>query len=349
MSKPKSRYFTFLLYPDSTPPDWRERLTDTGLPMAISPLHDRDRKEDTQGSGRTPEEIAAHRARIMADDARNIVEDYDAYYAQLYDKYLAEAQAQAADVYKKVHRHAIVAYPNTVTADAVRDRLKRVLGDHAVATVQIIAESVRNAYLYLTHESATAIRKKKYVYDKADIILINNFDVDRYTVIDAAEKKEILSKLTNLICDQLIENIIDLNLYLLSWLQPEAIWEKAVAQLAGCTILAAGIALEVRCGSVTMPGEGFPVAISKVTGIEFPKVKIVVDVSLVLLGIVFCYIFFGKWQWHIIGVGTLFAMYYVGWAVRIASHHLKWFDRLLKYRPGFRRYIYGLARYIYRK
>ena len=83
-----------------------------------------------------------------------------------------------------------------------------------------------------------------------------------------------------------------------------------------------------------MPGEGFPVAISKVTGIEFPKVKIVVDVSLVLLGIVFCYIFFGKWQWHIIGVGTLFAMYYVGWAVRIASHHLKWFDRLLKYRPG---------------
>lgn len=143
--------------------------------------------------------------------------------------------------------------------------------------------------------------------------------------------------------------LIDLNLYLLSWLQPEAIWEKAVAQLAGCTILAAGIALEVRCGSVTMPGEGFPVAISKVTGIEFPKVKIVVDVSLVLLGIVFCYIFFGKWQWHIIGVGTLFAMYYVGWTVRIASHHLKWFDRLLKYRPGFRRYIYGLARYIYRK
>lgn len=42
-------------------------------------------------------------------------------------------------------------------------------------------------------------------------------------------------------------------------------------------------------------------------------------------------------------------MYYVGWGVRIASHHLHWFDRLLRYRPGFRRYIYGLARYIYRK
>lgn len=143
--------------------------------------------------------------------------------------------------------------------------------------------------------------------------------------------------------------LIDLNLYLIAWLQPVAMWEKAIAQLAGCTILAAGIALEVRCGSVTMPGEGFPVAISKVTGREFPKVKIAVDISLVLLGIVFCYIFFGKWQWHIIGVGTLFAMYYVGWAVHIAAHHLGWFDRLLRYRPGFRRYIYGLARYIYRK
>ena len=57
-------------------------------------------------------------------------------------------------------------------------------------------------------------------------------------------------------------------------------------------------------------------------GHRISEVKIVVDVSLVLLGIVFCYTFFGKWQWHIIGVGTLFAMYYVGWAVRIASHHL---------------------------
>lgn len=143
--------------------------------------------------------------------------------------------------------------------------------------------------------------------------------------------------------------LIDLNLYLISWLKPVSIWEKAIAQLAGCTILAAGISLEVRCGSITMPGEGFPVAISKVTGVEFPKVKIVVDISLVLLGLIFSYIFFGEWQWHIIGAGTLFAMYYVGWAVRIASHHLKWFDHLRRYRPGFRRYIYGLARYIYRK
>lgn len=143
--------------------------------------------------------------------------------------------------------------------------------------------------------------------------------------------------------------LLDFNMYLTSWLEPTAFWEKALSQLVGCTVLAAGVALEVRCGSVTMPGEGFPVAVSRVLGMDFPRVKIAVDTSLVLLGIIACYAFFGAWQWHIIGIGTLFAMYYVGFAVRIIGHHLSWFDHLLKYQPGFRRYLYGLAKYIYRK
>lgn len=120
-------------------------------------------------------------------------------------------------------------------------------------------------------------------------------------------------------------------------------------QIAGCTILGIGIALEVRCGSVTMPGEGFPVAVSCVTGIDFPKIKIVVDCSLVFLAVVFCYVFFGAWQWYIVGVGTLFAMLYVGIVVKIAGRHMAWFDKILNYRPGFRRYVYGLAKLIFRQ
>ena len=141
--------------------------------------------------------------------------------------------------------------------------------------------------------------------------------------------------------------LIDINMSLTRWLVPAALWQQAIAQAVGCTVLGFGIALEVRCGSVTMPGEGFPVALSRVTGVEFSKVKIGVDVLLVVLGIVACYVFFGAWQWHIIGLGTLFAMFYVGMVVRWVGRHLGWFERLLAYRPGFRRYIYGLARYIY--
>lgn len=37
----------------------------------------------------------------------------------------------------------------------------------------------------------------------------------------------------------------------------------------------------------------------------------------------------------------------VGAMVRFFEPHMGWFDRLLGYRPGFRRYIYGLARFLY--
>lgn len=38
----KKRNWAFVLYPESAPADWRERLTKSGLQCAISPLHDRD-------------------------------------------------------------------------------------------------------------------------------------------------------------------------------------------------------------------------------------------------------------------------------------------------------------------
>ena len=38
----KKRYWAFVLYPESAPEDWRGQLQATGLPIAISPLHDRD-------------------------------------------------------------------------------------------------------------------------------------------------------------------------------------------------------------------------------------------------------------------------------------------------------------------
>ena len=38
----KKRNWAFVLYPESAPADWRELLQKTGLPCAISPLHDKD-------------------------------------------------------------------------------------------------------------------------------------------------------------------------------------------------------------------------------------------------------------------------------------------------------------------
>lgn len=143
--------------------------------------------------------------------------------------------------------------------------------------------------------------------------------------------------------------LIDLNMMLTAGLECEGLLECAVVQVVGCTIMAVGIAFEVRCGSVTMPGEGLPVAISQITGKPFPKIKIYIDTLLVVLAVASCYLFFGAWQWNIIGPGTLFAMIYVGVVVKLIGGHIKWFDKFLKYQPGFRRYIVGLAKFIYHR
>lgn len=42
MNNVKGRNWAFVIYPESMPSDWFDRLQMTGLPFAISPLHDRD-------------------------------------------------------------------------------------------------------------------------------------------------------------------------------------------------------------------------------------------------------------------------------------------------------------------
>ena len=143
--------------------------------------------------------------------------------------------------------------------------------------------------------------------------------------------------------------MLDINMWLTSWFAYDAIINQIVAQLGGATILGVAIAAEIRCGSVTMPGEGIQVAIARVTGRPFPSVKIMLDTALVTVAVICGFCFFGSWPRTVVGPGTLFAMFYVGYVVRVVNPHMGWFDRLLNYRPGFRRYIYGLARFIYPK
>lgn len=42
----KNRHWTFLVYPESAPKNWKEILQETGLPFAVSPLHDKDLNAD---------------------------------------------------------------------------------------------------------------------------------------------------------------------------------------------------------------------------------------------------------------------------------------------------------------
>ena len=162
MSKEKARYFTFLLYPESIPNDWIDNLELIGVPIAISPLHDKD---------------------------------------------LSDVEGQK---YKKEHYHVIYVSKNPVTAESVRLKVKRSLGDKSVAMVQIVSTSMENMYLYLKHESKDAIAKNKHKYSKADIRLLNNFDIDRYVTLDVEDKDDMLNDVCDLIDDHNLANMREL-------------------------------------------------------------------------------------------------------------------------------------------
>ncbi len=140
--------------------------------------------------------------------------------------------------------------------------------------------------------------------------------------------------------------LLDINMTLTTFVNPDNLPYQIAAQVCGCIILGIGISFEIRCGSVTMPGEGLPAAISKASGILFAKAKIMVDITLVVIAVSLGFYFFKTWVWQVVGIGTLFAMIFVGWVVKIISPRINWFDKILCYRPGFRRYVYGLARYV---
>ncbi|WP_018464381.1 cytidylate kinase family protein [Segatella paludivivens] len=108
---------------------------------------------------------------------------------------------------------------------------------------------------------------------------------------------------------------------------------RCIQLCVGGGLLAYGIAIEVKCDVLTLAGEGFPLAISKVVHADFGKVKMFSDTGLVVIGAILCFIFIGGWHWDMIGVGTLFSMFYVGFLIRKFSPYTKWLEPFFNATP----------------
>lgn len=207
----KARHFTFLIYPESAPEDWQSKLEAIGLPMAISPLHDKDKKDNPVGvRARTQSEISREvmLRNLKAEGPKSL---------EKYERLLKEHEAEKAEKespYKKAHYHVVYVAKNAVTPTSVRKRIQRALGNKAVAMVQIV-DNIQGVYLYLTHESKDAIKEKKHVYDKKDIKHLNNFDIDRYVVMDRADKEDMLKRMREMIVEQGLCNIIEMDTYVM--------------------------------------------------------------------------------------------------------------------------------------
>lgn len=140
-------------------------------------------------------------------------------------------------------------------------------------------------------------------------------------------------QLTQILVSFLFGFYTDLTMWMTSFLQvpftmnPLIGYPLRLAELLlGGGLLAFGIACEVRCDSLMLAGEGFPLAIAQFLKKEFGKVKICSDTSLVTIGVIFMFVFFGFWDWKLIGIGTLISMFYVGFMVRFFARHISWID-----------------------
>lgn len=114
---------------------------------------------------------------------------------------------------KKPHYHVIYVARNPVTTESVRNKIKRKLGNGSVAHIEII-DYIKGNYEYLTHESKDAKAKNKHIYDKKDILHINDFDIDRYVTLDESQKKELRNQLVSIINECGIVNLKELTAFL---------------------------------------------------------------------------------------------------------------------------------------
>ncbi len=120
--------------------------------------------------------------------------------------------------------------------------------------------------------------------------------------------------------------LIDVSMSLLADFAPQGPVEQFAALVAGCAILAFGVAVEVAPNVVVVPGEGAVRAISAVTTRPFGSCKVAFDVSLVTIALVLSLLFFGGVRG--LGLGTVVSALLVGRIVNIVNRRVPFVARI---------------------
>ena len=113
---------------------------------------------------------------------------------------------------------------------------------------------------------------------------------------------------------------IDVFMAMLSFYAPQQLFTRVLSAITGCIVLAFGISVEVAPDLIMVPGEGIVAAISKVSGRRFGSVKVVFDVTLILIAALLSWLFFGNIVG--VGVGTLLSAVSVGQFVNLINRHV---------------------------
>jgi uncharacterized membrane protein YczE/cytidylate kinase len=118
---------------------------------------------------------------------------------------------------------------------------------------------------------------------------------------------------------------VDLTMAMLSFWDPVHYWMTLISLSLGCLSMGLGVSLEVTANVAMVSGEYFVQVASQRFKKEFGTVKLMFDISLVVIAVACSWILAG----HIDGVreGTLAAAVVTGPLVRLIMPHLKWVER----------------------
>lgn len=128
-------------------------------------------------------------------------------------------------------------------------------------------------------------------------------------------------QLTQLLAAIIFGYFIDLALYLISNLAPSSYLWQVFWCFLSCMVLAFGVFLVVNAHVIYLPGVGLTVAIAETFHKEVGKVKVGIDGSMVLIGVVSSFVLLHQLKG--IGEGTIIAALLVGSFVNLYSNKLK--------------------------
>ena len=134
--------------------------------------------------------------------------------------------------------------------------------------------------------------------------------------------------LLQLVANLLFSACIDLSTGLLSWLNPQTLPLQLLSVVAGCAILAFGLAVEVAPNVLVVPGEGVVRAIAATARARFGTVKNLFDLTLVAIAVALSFLFFGGING--LGLGTIISAILVGRLCNVYNAHLPLIDRIRK-------------------
>ncbi len=118
--------------------------------------------------------------------------------------------------HRKDHVHLLLAFPNTTTRNHALNVANQLSEENkkACSTVQAVI-GIRNVYDYLIHDTESARKQGKELYDAKERITGNGFDIGSFEQLSTVEKNNICKRLCNIIIEQGFTNFTDFYIYVI--------------------------------------------------------------------------------------------------------------------------------------